>query len=379
MPFDAQVDPSIETDAVFKEIEIAFVRNGVPIRKGGLFIRDKSGIMGVLNAVASINNNVNMVTALFVKYYRFSGELTIPADLLTKLKLPVKDLQALTSAIRAAAAEHSLELPEVTELCGLGKSVDAIAPFGNSSCSREAKSLLWIVIGAPRTIPPAGSSVTSGLPVEMLPGRGPRQGVDPVLPDAKENKVTIKIPKSAVGQVVGAKGASKKAIEDEFGATFQLESALDPAKVIATGSLDKCRVFYGLIMDALSPKFSEKGTQCQIEEQMQVQVIGQSTGFSAFEQARLNMGRVAIKDAAAAAKDMSSLTPLPATSQIEKMRKAVQGLSAAQQSAQAMDADLDLLSTPESGTPEASASPPEEVNRDCHPLQHVPTLLSLPA
>ena len=114
---------------------------------------------------------------------------------------------------------------------------EAIYPFGGVACSKEAKALVWLLMGAPRTMPSAGGSTVSCLPLSMLRDQAPRGSGSGAGGDEKMFRLVLQVPKEAVGLLIGSKGSSKRAIEEQAGGTFDWQTATDPAELLAKGSL----------------------------------------------------------------------------------------------------------------------------------------------
>ena len=256
MPLTVKVSSTI--DPAFKEIEIPFMTSGISVRKGGLYIRDEAGVTGVLPGLAAVNNNAESIGSLFIKDYFVTGALDVPEDLRTKLEVPMRDLQPLTNSIRAFSAEHGMEAPEILDLAGRGRSNDAMVPFRYSTCSKEAKALPWLLMGAPRSIPSPGTSVATCLALVMLPDQGPRNPGVPQSEDSKTHKVMLRVTKGAIGQLIGTRGAARRAIEEELGTSFEIQCATDFSDVSTLGDMSHCHLFCGVITDALAPRYKER-------------------------------------------------------------------------------------------------------------------------
>ncbi|CAE7781822.1 unnamed protein product, partial [Symbiodinium microadriaticum] len=108
--------------------------------------------------------------------------------------------------------------------------------------------------GAPISIGPPGSKVRSLLPVKNLL-QAPVRDIARTTAETPEHAIfecTIRIPKSAVGRIIGTKGSSKKVLEQQLGEEFQLESVLDPAVLRFKGTEDKCKICSLLVSEALT-------------------------------------------------------------------------------------------------------------------------------
>ena len=109
MPVTVQVDTErLMKDEAFLEIDTHFLRAGVSIRTGGLFVRDRTAVGGILQGLSSTNNNYKTVADLFRNDYRFEGTFSMDASLRTKLKLSLGDLTRVSTCVRALCADYDM-------------------------------------------------------------------------------------------------------------------------------------------------------------------------------------------------------------------------------------------------------------------------------
>ncbi|OLP75103.1 hypothetical protein AK812_SmicGene45160 [Symbiodinium microadriaticum] len=138
--------------------------------------------------------------------------------------------------------------------------------------------------GAPISIGPPGSKVRSLLPVKNLL-QAPVRDIARTTAETPEHAIfecTIRIPKSAVGRIIGTKGSSKKVLEQQLGEEFQLESVLDPAVLRFKGTEDKCKICSLLVSEALTG-LGPNDMQVQLERAQAAQVTTTSQGLSVFD------------------------------------------------------------------------------------------------
>ena len=144
--------------------------------------------------------------------------------------------------------------------------------------------------GAPISIGPPGSKVRSLLPVKNLL-QAPVRDIARTTAETPEHAIfecTIRIPKSAVGRIIGTKGSSKKVLEQQLGEEFQLESVLDPAVLRFKGTEDKCKICSLLVSEALTG-LGPNDMQVQLERAQAAQVTTTSQGLSVFDMARMTL------------------------------------------------------------------------------------------
>ena len=233
MAGQATVDvASLEADPLFKEVRVQYLKKGIAIERGGLYIRDNAGAMALSQAIAETSNDTSAPLRLFFSHYKVPSEVVLGEQSLTRLKVPAKDIMKVQQVMRGAGAQFGLQADaDTTALAGHGASEYALSYLVTVQGSLETKCAIWLMSGAPMLIGPPGSKVRSLLPVKNLL-QAPIRDIARTTAETPEHAIfecTIRIPKSAVGRIIGTKGSSKKVLEQQLGEEFQLESVLDPA------------------------------------------------------------------------------------------------------------------------------------------------------